>query len=331
MEKIDIVVPWVDGSDERWVEERNSISDHKIKKSQYRDWGLLKYWFRMVEENAPWVNKIYFVTWGHIPSFLNTDHPKLVVVKHEDFIPSEYLPTFSANVIETNIHRIKGLSEKFIYFNDDVYITKRTEPEDFFVNGIPCDSAITKPIVPARYDTISNMMINNIGIINEHFSKRKSVKNNISKWFNFKYGVLNLLNLVFLPWSQFIGLYEQHSANSFLKSTFDEVWELEYEHLNNTGKNKVRNFKTDVNQWVFKNWRIAKGEFVPRKISFSKYVMIKSEKDIELIEDPILNDKYKILCVNDHVNGTNEDLDKITKRIRAVFENRYSKKSEFEN
>lgn len=134
----------------------------------------------------------------------------------------------------------------------------------------------------------------------------------------------------FLSWSQFIGLYEQHSANSFLKSTFDEVWELEYEHLNNTGKNKVRNFKTDVNQWVFKNWRIAKGEFVPRKITFSKYVMIKSEKDIKLIKNIILNDKHKILCVNDHVSGPSDELERITEGIKKVFETRYSRKSKYE-
>jgi len=330
MEKIDFVVPWVDGADEKWLKERNSISDNKITKSQYRDWGLLKYWFRMVEENAPWVNKIYFVTWGHIPSFLNTNHPKIVVVNHKEFIPQEYLPTFSANVIETNIHRIKGLSEKFVYFNDDVYITKITTPEDFFAGGIPCDSAISKPIVPARYDTISNMMINNIGIINEHFSKNKSIKNNISKWFNYKYGMLNLLNLLFLPWNQFVGLYEQHTANSFLKSSFEEVWELEYDHLNNTGKNKVRNFKTDVNQWLFKNWRIAQGEFEPRSIKFSKYVMIKSEKDIKIIKDVILNEKHKILCINDHFNETSGDLEIIIEEIKAVFDNRYSRKSKFE-
>lgn len=330
MNKIDFVIPWVDGSDERWLKERNSITNSNITKTQYRDWGLLKYWFRMIEKNSPWVNNIFFVTWGHVPSFLNTKHPKIKIVKHEDFIPEKYLPTFSANVIETNIHRIKGLSEKFVYFNDDVYMIKETSPEDFFIDGIPCDSAISKPIVPARYDTISNMMINNIGIVNEHYKKNRSIKENKSKWFNYKYGVLNLLNLLFLPWDSFLGLYEQHTANSFLKSTFEEVWQLEYEHLDNTGKNKVRNFKTDVNQWLFKNWRIAKGEFVPRSINFSKYVMIKSEKEIIDIKAVFTRKKHSILCLNDHFEGGDDDLHELIESIKEVFQSEYPEKSEFE-
>ena len=91
---------------------------------------------------APWVNHIYFVTWGHIPSWLNTDHPKLTVVKHEDYIPKQYLPTFSSHPIELNMHRIRGLSEQFVYFNDDTFIINKMEPEDFFRNGLPRDYCI---------------------------------------------------------------------------------------------------------------------------------------------------------------------------------------------
>src|SRR5690554_4427002 len=136
-EKIDFVIPWVDGSDPKWQKVRNQFDDNNFIVSQYRDWDILKYWFRGVEKFAPWVNKIFFVTWGHVPEFLNLEHPKLVIVRHEDYIPKEYLPTFSANVIETNLHRIEGLSDKFVYFNDDVFITKKVTKEDFFKNGLP--------------------------------------------------------------------------------------------------------------------------------------------------------------------------------------------------
>ena len=102
-EKIDFVIMWVDGSDPKWLEEKNKYLDKKIDTSnainRYRDMGVLKYWFRGVEKFAPWVNKIHFVTWGHVPSWLNTNNPKLNVVKHEDFIPQKYLPVFNANAI----------------------------------------------------------------------------------------------------------------------------------------------------------------------------------------------------------------------------------------
>lgn len=150
MDKIDFVLPWVDGSDSAWIKQRNEylgIKNDQTQDSRFRDWENLQYWFRGVEKFAPWVNHIYFVTWGHIPSWLNTDHPKLTVVKHEDYIPKQYLPTFSSHPIELNMHRIRGLSEQFVYFNDDTFIINKMEPEDFFRNGLPRDYCIETALV----------------------------------------------------------------------------------------------------------------------------------------------------------------------------------------
>ena len=106
---------------------------------RYRDWDTLKYWFRGVEKFAPWVGNIYFVTDDQKPEWLNVDHPKLKWVKHTDFIPKEYLPTFNSHAIFLNLHRIEGISEKFVLWNDDVFLLKDVSPDDFFVNGKPCD------------------------------------------------------------------------------------------------------------------------------------------------------------------------------------------------
>ncbi|MCD7750773.1 MAG: Stealth CR1 domain-containing protein [Lachnospiraceae bacterium] len=125
-EEIDLVIPWVDGADPSWRKQRKHYESEDEKKNNtnsfYRDWGLMRYWFRGVERNLPWIHKIYFVTWGHTPPWLNGTHPKLSIVKHEDYIPSEFRPTFSTNPIELNQHRIKGLSEQFIYANDDTFL-----------------------------------------------------------------------------------------------------------------------------------------------------------------------------------------------------------------
>ena len=124
-EKIDFVIMWVDGSDPKWLQEKNKYSTNKIDVddaiNRYRDMGTLKYWFRSVEKYTPWVNKIHFITCGHLPDWLNTNNPKLNIVKHEDYIPKEYLPTFSANPIELNLHRINELEEKFVLFNDEIF------------------------------------------------------------------------------------------------------------------------------------------------------------------------------------------------------------------
>ena len=91
-----------------------------------------RWWFRAVEKFAPWVNKIHFVTYGHLPKWLNIDNPKLNIAKHSDFIPQKYLPTFSSFPIEVNLHRIKGLAERFVYFNDDMFLLKTSKKRIIF-------------------------------------------------------------------------------------------------------------------------------------------------------------------------------------------------------
>lgn len=90
---IDFVVLWVDGSDPAWQAEKAKYQGQPLDDSntpnRFRDWGLMPYWFRAVEKFTPWVRKIYFVTCGHVPAFLNLAHPKLHHVKHADFLPPE--------------------------------------------------------------------------------------------------------------------------------------------------------------------------------------------------------------------------------------------------
>ena len=102
-DQIDFVIPWVDGSDKEWAEEKSKYDGSNGESvnnsiSRYRDWDNLQYFFRGVEKYAPWVHKIYFITWGHLPKWLNTDNPKLVIVNHKDYIPEEYYQDLSYEV-----------------------------------------------------------------------------------------------------------------------------------------------------------------------------------------------------------------------------------------
>ncbi len=127
---IDLVIAWVDGSDPAWLAEKRRFQSGEDGDGdvvcRFRDWGLLPYWFRAAERFAPWARRIHFVTWGHLPPFLNLTAPKLHIVRHEEYLPAEYRPTFSSHVIEMNLHRIEGLSEHFVYFNDDMFLLQPT-------------------------------------------------------------------------------------------------------------------------------------------------------------------------------------------------------------
>ena len=121
-DKIDFVITWVNGNDPQWQKERDAYAanehiEYYENNARFRDWDTLKYWFRGVEKYAPWANKIFFVTWGHLPDWLDINHPKLQIINHSAFIPAEYLPTFNSNVIEYFFHKINGILLRFLFFS----------------------------------------------------------------------------------------------------------------------------------------------------------------------------------------------------------------------
>ena len=108
----------------------------EISSSRFQDNSELQYSIRSIERFAPWVRKIYIVTNGQIPSWINLDHPRLQIVPHGDiFLNTSNLPVFSSPAIEANLHRIPGLSKKFIYLNDDVMFGTPIWPEDFYTHA----------------------------------------------------------------------------------------------------------------------------------------------------------------------------------------------------
>lgn len=326
-DKIDFVLMWVDGSDKEWQREKEKYEVNKGDKREirFRDWDNLHYWFRSVEKYAPWVNKIHFVTWGHLPKWLNVKHPKLNIVRHEDFLYEENLPVFNSRAIEINLHRIPGLAEQFVYFNDDTFIIKPVVKEDFFKKGKPIDVAIPNPTPSKSRLGIGCAISNNMEIINTTFDKRKSIRNNIFKWYNISYGLQIIASICMIPWKHFASFSTRHIPHSYLKNTFKEVWDNEELILRETSKSKFRN-KNNVNQWLMRYWQLASGNFHPGKINDGKnFMLTNNNKDaLESIE----NQKYKTICLNDTVNIN--DFEKVKKEIVSSFETILSSKSNYE-
>jgi len=325
--KIDFVIMWVDGNDPEWQKEKAKYSTNQgdQRNIRFRDWDNLQYWFRGVEKYANWVNKIHFVTWGHVPSWLNTEHPKINIVNHKEIINNEYLPLFNSQAIEMNLHKIPGLTEKFVYFNDDMFIIKKTKKEDFFKNGLPCDNATPNPTPSNSKLKIGAVISNNMGIINTHFNKREQILKNISKWYNPKYGKALIAPICMLPWRNFASFATAHIPHSYLKSTFDEVWEKEKEILEHTSMTRFRS-TDNVNQWLMRYWQLASGKFYPRDPQIGKNFMLKS-KNRDVVK-AIKKQKYKMICLNDtsDISNFNEVKNSIIKSFNSIL----SKKSKFE-
>lgn len=137
--KIDLVYLWVDGNDaklqeekEEWQARLNISASDSTNHCRFIDNQELKYSLRSVEMNAPWINKIFIVTNGQIPSWLDTSHPKIKIVTHKEIMPADALPTFNSEAIETCLANIPELSEYFLYANDDMFINRPVNPNFFF-------------------------------------------------------------------------------------------------------------------------------------------------------------------------------------------------------
>lgn len=336
---IDFVITWVDGSDSEWKKQKNEYercekgissesSSVDSRDERYRDYGLLAYWFRAVEKFAPWVRRVHFVTWGHMPSWLNTDCPKLNVVRHEDFIPREFLPTFNCNAIELNMHRIKGLAEHFVYFNDDMFPISPIKETDFFRDGSPCDILAFQPVVanPAN-PVMSHLLLNNTLIISKYFNKRENVKKQAGKYFKLGYPPMYFLyNLLELAFPKFTGFFTVHGPAPFCRSTFEELWEKEPEVLCETSSHRFRS-KDDVTDYLFRDWQKLSGNFVPANL-LKNFEYFELSDDNQKLFDAVRKQHKKIICIND----ANEKLDfeRVKRELCAVFDAILPERSPFE-
>ena len=132
---MDIVYTWVDDTWPGYAETlRQYAGDrHDLNPNRTRDnLDLLKYSLRSLEAHAPWAGRIHLVTAApQVPRWLNRNAEGLRIIHHDAIIPAQYLPTFSSFAIVSCLHRIEGLSERFLYVEDDMLFGPGVGEEDF--------------------------------------------------------------------------------------------------------------------------------------------------------------------------------------------------------
>ena len=138
--EFDVVYTWVDGGNPKFRSEMHarlhdlseSPPPNSLRPGIFRDNGELRYSLRSLEKFAPWIHRVYIVTNGQSPSWLDPSNERVSVIPHDlIFTKRSDLPTFNSLAIEAHIHRIPDLSRKFLYFNDDVFLGRSVSMEDF--------------------------------------------------------------------------------------------------------------------------------------------------------------------------------------------------------
>ena len=337
---IDFVLPWVDGSDPAWIREKNRYLGQLAQSSddrdaRYRDWGMLKYWFRGVEAFAPWANKIYFITCGHVPEWLNLNAPKLIHVKHTDYIPAEYLPTFSSHPIELNLHRIEALSEHFVYFNDDLFLLQPVDPDFFFRGELPVFPNEIQPVIARPgANGMASIYLNDVSVINSRLGAEEALRDK-RKWFSLRTHSKRAVfyNLFFARYFSkfgFVGFRNPHFAVPTRKSTMQLLWEEEPAILDATSRHRFRDSR-DVNQMLFRYWHYATNQFEPAKTEdLGRYYAIKGI-NTEKICKVVREQKHPQICLNDMDLLPDEDSrQEVQSAFLSAFEQLLPEKSSFE-
>jgi hypothetical protein len=138
---IDMVFSWVDGSSSEFQRQRAlQMQEYVVGEgddgdTRFRHVDELRYALRSVHMYAPWVRRIFIATDSERPAWL-ADHPKVTVVRSEEFFADPtVLPTHNSHAVESQLHRIDGLAEHFLYSNDDMFFGRPVTPELFFTSG----------------------------------------------------------------------------------------------------------------------------------------------------------------------------------------------------
>ena len=291
---MDVVITYVDGFDPLWQKDYEENTNIPILEKRFRDWGTLRYLLRGIEVNMPFINNVYLVVAreSQVPKWINRDNVKVVL--HSDIIPQEFLPTFNCNPIELHLHRIKGLDEYYVYFNDDVFPLKKCKPTDFFVDG-KGQLGMARHILSV--DMFKKICRNSDRVARKALGMKPS--------------------LIFLR--------PQHVCTPMIKSQCHELY-MRVEEDIRASITKTRMAK-NISQYVYLNYMYLNGNLVNKRLPKRHFSL--GITSTEKLRKFLLNPTKTFTCLND-VQLSEERYEELRKVVLEAFETLFPNKSKYE-
>ena len=291
---MDAVITYVDGLDPVWREAYRSRVGDAINGKHFRDWGTLKYLLRGIETHLPFIKNVYLVVSGEsqVPEW--ADRSRLKVVLHRDIIPERFLPVFNSAAIEMFLHRIPGLDEEFIYFNDDMFPFRESKPEDFFREG--------------RAAVSFHRHLFATGMYKRHCRNGDALAREAAG--------LGPSALFRRP---------QHACAALLRSVCEELWALEGERISASISPLRR--EDNYNFSLFADYAFHTGRTFPQRVSNRHFstAVASMDKVCAFITSPTAD----FACIND-VNMPEEKFRLYRERLLTAFGEAFPGKSRFE-
>ncbi|MFR0354995.1 stealth family protein [Streptomyces sediminimaris] len=308
---VDAVYTWVDGDDPALSAKRHAyqrlsgdvIAPRETGASRYTSHDELRYALRSLDMYAGFVRHVYLVTDSQIPDWLNPEAEGLTVVDHHDILPAQALPVFNSHAIESSLHRIPGLSDRYLYFNDDVFINRPVRAEHFFHgNGIA-----RIPLSPLK-----------LGVGSPH--PLEPAPNSAGK---------NAREVI----RRFHGRYATHKSlhtpHPQLLAVMREMEDLGIEELEHTAFSRFRSV-SDVApaSTLHHHWAIATGRAVPAHYRF-RYVQLGTPDMGRRLARLAAGEDIDFFCLND-VDTAAESRAAARSAIHRFLERKYPFPSRFE-
>ena len=278
-----------------------------------REYNSLKYSLRALEKNIPWVRNVFIISKeGLVPDWIDPTHPKITILKDEDIWPERYKGkfkvTFNSNNVDINLGRIPGISECFVYFNDDMFVDRPTKKSDF------CDrNNIPQIYTTARLAAVSGK------------------SNNI--WHRCIQHTANQIRSLF---SHAKGVYHvAHGPYAMSTRAFDYI----YQHLDSEIERTMSAFTrqpTDLQTPLLQGWvahEVLQAPAIRAPKTFLYYHEVQcNDIRLETIKTTILNRRpqFQFVCLNDKLNDKEKDMQHWYKQIDAMYTALYPQRSSFE-
>ena len=334
---IDFVVLWIDENDSTWSQTRATAmrkfkpESAAIAPERFRDWENFHYWFRAVEKFAPWCRYIHLVTDCQPPSWLNLSHPKIRFVRHEEIMPADALPSFNASAIESCIRNIPDLSEHFVYFNDDMFLTSPVCKEDFFQAGKPvlCSSGTFVREYPGAV-MFNHLQFSTLGTVNS-LDWKSWMWRHPSRWFSHKNGIGLIHNIHSFQQGFLSGVAFPHLATPMRKSTHEMAWQWMEDRLSKTVSHHFRHHD-DVYQQLFTLTDMYRGDFVPCSRShLGRFFLLDSQdQSVDEFCASLPLHRYRCSCLNDSHLVKREGFQTCKHKILGALGSEFPDKSSFE-
>ena len=310
MEKIDAVITWVDGAEPNYqLKLEKNLKNNKALKRQYLQANEIDFCIASIIKFAPFIRKIFIVTDKQRPSLSKIKNlvslNKVEVIDHEEIFRDneEYLPTFNIRAIDALLFKIKNLSERFIYFNDDMFLIKETFEKDWFVdNKAVLTGKWAKSYNKQVVKTISHK-VKNFLKIRPSFNAAQSKAANIAG-FHEKY------------------FKSYHCGRPQIKSVIKDFYDKNPERLTNQIRHKFRDGRQYMPYSLCWHLLIKKNLYVEsssnRLIEITKSRNFSEKKLEDLLTD--LDSKAEVKFLNI------QDLNLASKETQKVFQNWFIKK-----